>query len=195
MNTNDKKKLLLKTGKEVFATHGFTNVGLTELLKKAGIPKGSFYYYFSSKEEYGVEVIQYYIKNYTAYMASLIHNSQLSGKECLFTYWQDLQDSQCVNHYQGRCLIIKLGSEVSDYSEAMRKAFCEGVDQILSLIERFITLGQKDGSIPQNIKAAMVAQQLYQLWLGACLLVKIQRKSTPFDYAKKMSSFLLEKEN
>lgn len=179
----DKKSLLLETGLTIFATNGFTNVGLAELLKKAGIPKGSFYYYFNSKEEYGVEVIQHYIQNYTARLAALFEEEHLYGKQRLLRYWQEWQITQCSNNYEGRCLIVKLSSEVTDFSEPMRKAFCIGTQQILILITNVILAGQKDGSIPQQLTADKAAQQLYQQWLGASLLVKIQKNTFPFTSA------------
>ena len=44
---------ILETGLGIFAGKGFASVGLNELLKAAGVPKGSFYHYFESKEQYG----------------------------------------------------------------------------------------------------------------------------------------------
>lgn len=195
MPSKDKKNLLLKTGQEVFAARGFSHVGLTELLKIAGIPKGSFYYYFQSKEEYGVEVIHFYIEHYTAYISSLLHDPDLSGKDGLLTYWKEWQESQCKHNCQGYCLIIKLASEVADYSESMRRAFCLGVDRILNLIEAFIVKGQKDHSIGSELAPPILAQQLYQQWLGASLLVKIQKRPTAFHYATRLTNFLLAKDD
>lgn len=190
-STNDKKTHLLQTGQKIFAANGFTNVGLTELLKKAGIPKGSFYYYFSSKEEYGVEVIRYYMNNYTAQIALLFSEPNLSGKERLLSYWGKWNDTQCLNDYEGECLVVKLCSEVTDLSEAMRHEFCVGTTKILSLMTDVIQDGQKDGSIPAHLDPALTAQELYQQWLGASLLTKIQRTDCPFKTALHCTMALL----
>lgn len=193
MNSNkDKKTLLLKTGQDIFASHGFTSVGLTELLKKAGIPKGSFYYYFNSKEEYGVEVIRYYMSEYTNEIAHLFNNTDLSGKDRLLSYWKKWETTQCSNEFQGRCLIVKLSSEVSDFSEAMRHELCIGTGQILTLIINIMKEGQKDGSIPPHLDPAQSAQELYQQWLGASLLTKIQRNACPFKTALHYTHNLLK---
>lgn len=182
-SSDDKKILLLQTGQEIFATHGFTNVGLTELLKKAGIPKGSFYYYFSSKEEYGVEVIRFYMNEYTNNITNLFSNSDLSCKDRLLSYLKTWQGNQCTNEFYGRCLIVKLSSEVSDLSEAMRHEFCIGTKKILTLITQILKDGQEDGSVPEHLDPAYSAQELYQQWLGASLLTKIQRNDCPFETA------------
>ncbi|CAI3946602.1 AcrR family [Commensalibacter communis] len=190
--SNEKKTLLLKTGLEVFTVHGFTNVGLTELLKKAGIPKGSFYYYFSSKEEYGVEVIRFYMQEYTTNIARLFSNSQLSCKERLLSYLKTWQENQCTNDYYGRCLIVKLSSEVSDFSEPMRHEFCLGTSKVIQLITDIVKKGQIDGSIPKHLEPDYAAQELYQQWLGASMLTKIQRNECPLKTALKYTNNLLE---
>ena len=48
---DDVKLHILRTGQQLIACKGFAGVGLTEMLKAAEIPKGSFYYYFESKEQ------------------------------------------------------------------------------------------------------------------------------------------------
>lgn len=192
MNAKNKKNLLLKIGQEFFASQGFTNVGLAEILKQANIPKGSFYYYFNSKEDYGVQVIDHYIYNYIMALQSLLKSSSLSGKDRLLKYWEKWQFSQCDNNFEGHCLIVKLSSEVTDYSEPMRKAFCRGTDRILSLIAQIIAIGQKDNSIHNQADNFFIAQQLYQQWLGASLMVKIQKRSTAFTIALHFTNFLLD---
>ncbi|MDW1502064.1 TetR/AcrR family transcriptional regulator, partial [Vibrio sp. YT-19(2023)] len=51
--TNDTRQHILDVGYELIVTRGFTSVGLSELLKTAEVPKGSFYHYFKSKEQFG----------------------------------------------------------------------------------------------------------------------------------------------
>ena len=47
----EKKKVILEAALELFALHGFNNVSVSQLAKKAGISKGLIYTYFESKEE------------------------------------------------------------------------------------------------------------------------------------------------
>ncbi|MDI2090023.1 TetR/AcrR family transcriptional regulator [Commensalibacter oyaizuii] len=188
---NDKKELLLRTGLEIFSTHGFNHVGLSTLLKKAGIPKGSFYYYFESKEEYGVAVIHYYFDNYLKTISTLFENNALSGKERLLSYWKKWYDVQCVNNFEGRCLIVKISSEIADYSDSMREAFRQGTEKVLLEITKILIIGQQDNSIPKYLNPSDTAHLLYQQWLGASLLTKIQKNSFPFEQAFQYTHNLL----
>ena len=54
---------ILEIGTDLILKNGYNNVGLNKILQAANIPKGSFYYYFNSKEDFGVQVIEYYSKN------------------------------------------------------------------------------------------------------------------------------------
>ena len=36
---------------------GYSGVGLTEILTAAGVPKGSFYHYFASKDAFGEAMV------------------------------------------------------------------------------------------------------------------------------------------
>lgn len=65
----------------------------------------------------------------------------------------------------------------------MRHEFYVGTTKILSLMTDVIHDGQKDGSIPAHLNPALTAQELYQQWLGASLLTKIQRTDCPFKTA------------
>ncbi len=46
---DDTRQHLLDTGYRIMAVKGFSGVGLNEILQSAGVPKGSFYHYFKSK--------------------------------------------------------------------------------------------------------------------------------------------------
>ena len=53
----DTRERLVRTGVAILTEKGFSAVGIEEILASAGVPKGSFYYYFGSKEEFGGTLI------------------------------------------------------------------------------------------------------------------------------------------
>jgi len=76
-----------------------------------------------------------------------------------------------------------LGPEVCDLSENMRVVLKTGTDAILERITDCVKQGQRDGSIQAETPAATLAESLYQLWLGASLLAKLNKDDAPFDAA------------
>ncbi|MBY0404181.1 MAG: TetR/AcrR family transcriptional regulator, partial [Cyanobacteria bacterium] len=59
-NKQDTKQLLLQRGMELLLEKGYDATGIKDVLDLANVPKGSFYYYFPSKEAFCVEIIHYY---------------------------------------------------------------------------------------------------------------------------------------
>ncbi len=53
------KEKILMTGADLVQHKGFKNTSIQDILKAAAIPKGSFYYYFDSKEDFGLQLIDY----------------------------------------------------------------------------------------------------------------------------------------
>ncbi|MEB0055099.1 TetR family transcriptional regulator C-terminal domain-containing protein, partial [Pseudomonas sp. FG1] len=79
-----------------------------------------------------------------------------------------------------KCLVVKLGAEVCDLSENMRAVLEKGTALIIERITRCVEQGKSDGSITAPTHASILAEALYQMWLGASLLVKVNRTHEPF---------------
>ncbi len=101
----------------------------------------------------------------------------------LMSYWREWQDTQSFFNCQGKCLAVKLGAEVADLSEAMRSALKRGTSAITDRLGRAIKAGVAEGSLAIDGDPDCVAQSLYQLWLGASVMVKIVRHTKPFEAA------------
>ena len=57
MDRQETKQNLRQAGSRWILLHGYNHTGLNEILAEAGVPKGSFYYYFTSKEDFGLQVL------------------------------------------------------------------------------------------------------------------------------------------
>ncbi|MGA7800413.1 MAG: TetR/AcrR family transcriptional regulator [Gammaproteobacteria bacterium] len=181
---------LLDTGHRVMSGKGFTGVGLNELLQTAGVPKGSFYHYFKSKEQYGQALLENYFRNYLEDLDRRFTVGSLPARERLMGYWQQWLDSHCEPCNEQKCLVVKLSAEVADLSETMRITLRDGTDRIIGRIAGCIEAGNQDGSLPK-LDAQSTATMLYQLWLGASLLAKLHRTSQPLEQAMEMTRTLL----
>ncbi|MGE5471564.1 MAG: TetR/AcrR family transcriptional regulator [Bacteroidota bacterium] len=181
---------ILDTGLGIFAGKGFASVGLNELLKAAGVPKGSFYHYFESKEQYGQALLEDYFERYLGDIDSLFATEAASAHERLMRYWQRWLDMQCAECAEQKCLVVKLAAEVADLSDAMRLTLRDGTDRIVDRIAAVIEAGIADASLPA-LDARPTAQMLYQLWLGASLLGKLHRNSQALENAMRFTRQLL----
>jgi TetR/AcrR family transcriptional repressor of nem operon len=179
----DTRSVILATGQKIMSQKGFSAVGLTEILAGAGVPKGSFYHYFGSKDAFGEAMLAAYFEEYLADMDSLSAMPGLTGAERLMMYFAAWRENQGAFDCQGRCLAVKLGAEVSDLSEPMRLALKVGTNGIIARMTSMVETGLGDRSLHIDGSADEVATALYYLWLGASVMVKIVRTHDPFETA------------
>jgi TetR/AcrR family transcriptional repressor of nem operon len=179
----DTRAAILATGQKIMSHKGFSAVGLTEILGAAGVPKGSFYHYFGSKDAFGEAMLAAYFDEYHAEMDTLFVRPGLTGAERLMLYFANWRENQGAYDCQGRCLAVKLGAEVSDLSEPMRLALKAGTAGIISRMRAAVEAGIADGSLHVADPAGEVATTLYHQWLGASVMVKILRTHDPFETA------------
>ena len=190
---------LLDCGERLVARKGFVGVGLAEILAMAGVPKGSFYHYFGSKERFGEALLTRYTAAYLEQLDRLLRADGTPARTRLMRYWSHWNLSQCdrtasdcsTHDGGGKCLIVKLSAEVSDISEAMRLALRDGTEQVVQRIAVCIGEGRADGSLPAMLEPHDTALTLYELWLGASLLAKLRRDASAFDHALRSTERLL----
>lgn len=177
----DTRSVILATGQAIMSRRGFSAVGLTEILTGAGVPKGSFYHYFGSKDAFGEAMLTDYFEDYLGEVDAILAKPGLTGAERLMVYFANWREAQGAFDCQGRCLAVKLGAEVSDLSEPMRLALKTGTTGIIERLAVMIEAGLMDGSLDVADSPADVAASLYHQWLGASVMVKILRTNDPFE--------------
>ena len=179
----DTRQHILACGQQLVAGKGFVGVGLSEILASANVPKGSFYHYFASKELFGIALLETYFETYLVNVDALFGRTDLTAAQRLMTYFQRWIDTQTGEDSERKCLIVKLGAEISDLSDAMRSTMLEGTERIMQRIADCIAAGQVDGSIQNAQSPVACAQWLYGAWLGASLISKLRRDGSALDAA------------
>ncbi|WCS28571.1 TetR/AcrR family transcriptional regulator (plasmid) [Methylobacterium sp. NMS14P] len=188
----DVRQGILDTAHRIVGAKGFSGVGLNEILAAAGVPKGSFYHYFGSKEAFGEALLEDYFEDYLADIDATLAEPGLNHAERLMNYWRKWQATQGSIDYQRKCLAVKLAAEVSDLSEPMRLALKSGTAGIIDRVTGAIEGGLAEGSLQVNGEPRATAETLYHLWLGASLMAKIERTEAPFEAAMATTRRILD---
>ena len=185
----DTKTHLLETGYQLISKKGFTAVGIKQILDTAGIPKGSFYHYFASKEAFGEAIIGHYFTNYKTRL-NTIDKQKSNAQQKIYDYFQSWYDTQQNGCDHEKCLVVKLSAEVADLSESMRIALNAGYQQTICWLAEQIKAGWADSSVPQpdNIAAESMAKRWYFAWLGASLIAKTSQTNTPLAEVWQMTT-------
>lgn len=187
-DTGTTRQHILDTAELIIGQKGFTAVGLNEVLLAAGVPKGSFYHYFGSKDAFGVALLDSYFKRYVGDMQQLFASCDKALGCTLMQYWQGWRHDPAG---AGRCLAVKLGAEVADLSEPMRLALEHGTAAIVATLAAALARGHAEGSLSFAEDPSAMALRLYVLWLGASVMAKITRSDAALAEVMVMTRQLL----
>lgn len=175
----DTRERLLEAGADLFGRKGFNDCGLTEVLQQAGVPKGSFYHYFGSKEEFGVVLIERARDEYLAALRAVLADQRLSPVQRLRAVFERTRD-ECAQHGTTiECLIPRLALETGNLSEPVHAAVQDCYRQWSALLAEVIREGQAAREIDDRGSADRLANVLVMLWEGATIRMQIERNIGP----------------
>ncbi|MDQ3174075.1 MAG: TetR/AcrR family transcriptional regulator [Acidobacteriota bacterium] len=188
------KERILEAAAEIMLTKSFHSVGLNEILGAVQVPKGSFYHYFSSKEQFGVELIRHYVQEHTERLEKFFGQRGERALQKFVDYWGYVVGRMTEGECRQSCLVVKLGVEVTNFSEPMREALATGMKTWRSIFEKAIREGQTDGSIRNVLKADEAAAVVQDSWQGALQRMQVERSVAPLRAtAQFLRSYLEER--
>ena len=177
----DTRARLLEIGAQAIAEKSFNSCGLAEILARAGVPKGSFYHYFASKEDFGVALIEKETAEYLTELRPILSDRRRSPLERLRAVFTDGREECRKNGAARRCLIPKLALETGQLSDTVHAAVKSAYDQWSALLAQVIREAQAAGQIGRGHDPERLANVLVMLWEGATLRMQIDRSLQPVD--------------
>ncbi len=177
----DTRRALVWCGTELLTERGFQVTGIDEVLKRVGVPKGSFYHFFPSKHEFGEAVIRNYAEYYARKMNRIFDNPALSPLSRLRAFVEDAKRGMLKFGYRRGCLIGNLGQELASLDDAFR----EQLEAVLLSWERRVTGCLNEAIQAQELAtdsdAAAISRFFWIGWEGAVLRAKLTRNALPLD--------------
>ena len=176
------KEEIIQIGLELILSNGFNATGVEAILKQAKIPKGSFYNFFSSKEEFCLKIIDKYIEDVSAGLyAFFADNSHPPLLRIRKSFESRIALFESYNCTKG-CLLGNLGQEMSDQYESVRQRLLQGIlgweKQIASLLRQ----AQEDKELPAEIDVNILAENMIASFQGSLLLAKVKKSPDPLHH-------------
>lgn len=177
---------VIEKGRELVRRNGFTNTGVNLILQEAGIPKGSFYNLFSSKEIFAEEILRSYgamRQNFTRHMLS---DQNLSPLQRLERMYQTMIAFMASEGYTNGCLINNLSVEVGGMNEQIAAVADEQFRATVAIIATCVRAGQEMGEIRRDNSAEELAEFVHTGFIGSLFRMKATRSRAPVDLSLKM---------
>lgn len=184
-SNTDTKERILDAAVGIVLEKGFSGVGINEILKAVNVPKGSFYHWFASKEQFGVELLRYFGGKAISYTRNWLGKREAlpNAFERIVAYYEARLSMALEKDCQQACLVCKLTAEVSSWSDAMRAEVSRNYEQTLALMEEVIAEGQTQRTIRAGMSPAHAACILHDVWLGAYLRATTKHQVQPLREA------------
>lgn len=186
LRVEETKTKLLLAGMRLFGQRGYAGVGLKELLQQVKVPKGSFYNYFTSKEDFAAQTIAFYGASFEQLMQQVISAAELSALQRFASLFEILTRLFEEKQFTEGCLVGDLSTELADISQHCRLALDKVMQQFATGFEILVRQGQAEGSIRRDIEAADLAMFSLDSWEGALIRMRLKKNRTPLEQSKRL---------
>lgn len=170
---------LIRAGLEMLTEKGYSAAGLDEILRNAGVPKGSFYHYFRSKEDFGTALISAYADYFAARLERWLLNTERPPLQRLAGFVADAVQGMARYDFRRGCLIGNLGQEMGALPESFRQQLNAVFADWQMRTERCLTEAQQRGDIAAEHDCRQLAEFFWIGWEGAVLRAKLEQTATP----------------
>jgi TetR/AcrR family transcriptional repressor of nem operon len=170
---------LVKAGLQMFHTEGYAATGVQGIAERVGVPKGSFYNHFASKEVFGADVLDAYFHRNEDKLRSMLCDAEIAPLARLEAYFDERIEAFRAAGFVRGCLLGNISAEVADHSALMRERLVKHFAAWSGYFENCIAQAQDEGAISSHLPAGLLARFVLNSWEGALLRMRADRSDEP----------------
>jgi TetR/AcrR family transcriptional repressor of nem operon len=176
---NATKEHLIDVGLDLMRKRGYGATGLQDILESAGVPKGSFYHHFGSKEEFASAVIDRYFTTSAAHCTEILSNTRQRPLRRLRRYFEDLiRLAGQAAPIQG-CLLGSFSLEVAPVSMLLQQRLSSSFTHWQSAVASALREAIDAGELEKSVKPETLAGFVLNSWEGALLRSQADKSDAP----------------
>ena len=175
------RALLIRSGVEVLTESGFAAAGIDGILKKVGVPKGSFYYYFKSKEDFGQAVIDNYANYFAAKLDKCLLDESIAPLQRIVKFADEAKQGIVKFEFKRGCLVGNLGQEVATLPQSYRLVLQDIFTVWQTKMQACLETAQQQGDISLDINCEQQAEYFWIGWEGAVMRARLVQSVQPLN--------------
>lgn len=181
---------IIDAGLKVLLHKGYNGTGVKEIVDAAGVPKGSFYNHFTSKEAFVIEAVEKVAQENLKHARQILQDRSVRPKQRLLNYFSGNCDGITDEEHGGGCLVGNLCLEMADENTAIRDATSNIMCQQIKLIAECLQEAKAANQLASTTNTEELAEFIYYAWEGAIMRVKGTRSCHPFSvFNNQLSQF------
>jgi TetR/AcrR family transcriptional repressor of nem operon len=174
------RRRLLGAGLDLIYSRGYASVGVKDVTDTARIPKGSFYNYFVTKEQFVSEVAKEYWAGIEAAYGPILDGPQPDALSRVAAYFRALADDHARRGYTPGCLIGNLSLELAATSEQARETLRQLLTRWEDALACCLRQARQDGQLSAGCDVTDLASLLIEAWEGAVMRAKLDRSQAAY---------------
>lgn len=176
---NETKEKLIRAGTAILTEQGFASTGIDSILKQVKVPKGSFYYYFESKEDFGISIIKYYAQYFAKKLDQSLLNTDLSPLARIYDFYKHATLGMKKYQFRRGCLVGNLGQEITMLPDSFRSLLIETLNDWQYKMATCLKEAQKNEELAKHINCEELAEFFWIGWEGAVMRAKLMKNEQP----------------
>ena len=182
----DAKNRILKAGARIVLEKGFCDTGLAEVLEAAKVPKGSFYFHFKNKEDFGLQLVDTYAETLKAGWKKIVGDENLPHLERIRGLFRWQTELFRKNDFKGGCPIGNLSLEMGDRSPSFRKKLDRVFSELKKELASQLDQAREKGEMAGPIDLEETADFILSSWQGALVQMKVAKSTVPHEIFDRM---------
>lgn len=170
---------LLKIGESLFRKGSYSEVGIKDILRDAGVPRGSFYHYFDSKESFGIAVAEHYHQGQMTYARETLRAEDQPALDRLRNFFNGALGDMRGRSFEQGCLMCNLTTELADENEAMQSVLARQWQELSNEIARCLAEVDLNAIGLGHLSSPEAADWLLNAWSGALTRMKANGNDQP----------------
>lgn len=182
MNKHDAKKdHILRAGLAVMKIHGYNGTSVKDIVEAAGIPKGSFYNYFDSKESFAVDALETVAAESLQASRKLLTAGGEAPLRRLLNYFEQNTLQACEDEFRVGCFFGNMCQEMSDSNEIIRDKVRQILARNTGLFQQVLDEAKAAGEISRDADTGVIAEFVMNAWEGSLMRMKASKSREPLD--------------
>ncbi|MEQ9811873.1 MAG: TetR family transcriptional regulator C-terminal domain-containing protein [Azospirillaceae bacterium] len=174
------KQRMLDAGLRMLLRHGYNDLGIQAVLKETGMPKGSFYHHFASKEDFALQVVDRYMDEVHQGLDASLGDSALAPLDRVRKFFELTREKYRQDGFLG-CMLGGLGQELSGINPVFRERIEACLATIAGRIAECMAEARARGDLPPDADPHHMADLMLDCWEGAALRSRLRRDPAPLD--------------
>jgi TetR/AcrR family transcriptional repressor of nem operon len=196
MAAKSTREHLIDVGVGLMHQNGYNATGLTDILKAADVPKGSFYHHFGSKEDFAAAALERYGIREREHATAVLNDTTTPPLKRLRRYFSDLVKIYGQKGAILGCMMGRFSLEIAEESPQLRKRISASFDHWQHTIATVIGQAVAQKELPSGTDPESVAGFLLNSWQGALLRSQAQQSNAPLEtFMRYIFDGLLTKES